>query len=109
MGADKQEPLSETLKKAAKRALGGGIAGALAMVIQVVALMWMRTTINFQHAKGMGTMEAMSALYAAGGIARFYQGVSFALMQLAPVTALVHLAGSSRAARPVIPTQPRHL
>jgi len=81
MGADKQEPLSETLKKAAKRALGGGIAGALAMVIQVVALMWMRTTINFQHAKGMGTMEAMSALYAAGGIARFYQGVSFALMQ----------------------------
>ena len=46
MGADKKEPLGETLRKAAKRALGGGIAGALAMIIQVIALMWMRTTIK---------------------------------------------------------------
>ena len=74
-------PLSETLKAAAKKALGGGLAGALAMVVQVAALMWMRTTINFQHAEGMSTLDAMSTLYAQGGIARFYQGWSAALLQ----------------------------
>ena len=79
--SDKVVPLSVTLKAAAKKALGGGIAGALAMVIQVFALMWMRTTINFQHAKGMSTLEAMSALYAEGGISRFYQGMAAALLQ----------------------------
>ncbi len=34
------KPLGQALKEAGKKALGGGIAGALAMVIQVVALMW---------------------------------------------------------------------
>lgn len=34
-----KEPLSETLKKAGKKALGGGVAGAAAMVAQVGALM----------------------------------------------------------------------
>lgn len=73
--------LSAVMKNAAKKALGGGVAGALAMVVQVVALMWMRTTINYQHANGMSTLEAMAALYAAGGLARFYQGVGAALIQ----------------------------
>jgi len=76
-----KEPLSVTLKAAAKRALGGGLAGAMAMVLQVVLLMWMRTTINFQHANGMSTTEAITALYAQGGIGRFYQGVYAALLQ----------------------------
>ncbi len=40
-----------------------------------------RTTINYQHAKGMSTSEAMSALYAEGGIRRFYQGMTAALLQ----------------------------
>jgi hypothetical protein len=35
-------------KKSLSRALGGGLAGASAMVIQVVTLMPMRTTMNFQ-------------------------------------------------------------
>ena len=77
--------LKDTLKLAAAKALGGGIAGALAMVIQVVALMWMRTTINYQHAKGMGTMEALTTLYNEGGLARLYQGMGVALLQ-APIS-----------------------
>lgn len=42
----KQKPLSQILREAGKKALGGGIPGALAMVVQVLALMWMRTTIK---------------------------------------------------------------
>lgn len=76
-----KEPLSVTLKAAAKRALGGGLAGAMAMVLQVVLLMWMRTTINFQYRYGMSTVEAIKHLYSLGGIPRFYQGLPFALIQ----------------------------
>ena len=65
----RKKSLRDVMKNAGKKALGGGLAGALAMVVQVLALMWMRTTINYQHAKGMRTMEAMTVLYAAGGIA----------------------------------------
>ena len=81
--ASKREPqaLSVILSNAAQKALGGGISGALAMVVQVVALMWMRTTINFQHKYGMSTSQALAALYAQGGIARFYQGMTAALLQ----------------------------
>jgi len=75
------EPPGAAFKRAAVKAFGGGVAGALAMVVQVLALMWMRTTINFQHSKGMGTLEAMQILYAQGGIGRFYRGVFAALLQ----------------------------
>lgn len=75
------QELSVILANAAQKALGGGVSGALAMVVQVVALMWMRTTINFQHKYGMSTREALAALYAQGGIARFYQGMTAALLQ----------------------------
>lgn len=47
--AKKAPDMNEILSKAAKRALGGGIPGMVAMVIQVFALMWMRTTINYQY------------------------------------------------------------
>lgn len=43
-----KEPLGETLKKAGKRALGGGLPGAAAMGVQVLSLMWLRTTVNYQ-------------------------------------------------------------
>lgn len=39
-------PLDAILKKAGKRALGGGIPGAVAMAAQVVTLMPLRTTMN---------------------------------------------------------------
>ena len=51
------KPLSVVLKKAGKKALGGGVAGALAMVAQVALLMWMRTVMNYQHANGLSTWD----------------------------------------------------
>ena len=51
------------------------------MVLQVVLLMWLRTTINWQYRNGGTILEAFSALYAQGGVLRFYQGAPFALIQ----------------------------
>ena len=38
-------------QKASKRALGGGKAGASAAVVQVLSLMWLRTSMNYQVSK----------------------------------------------------------
>jgi hypothetical protein len=73
--------LSETLRKAGKRALGGGLPGAAAMVAQVSTLMWLRTTMNYQYRHGTTTMEALKILYADGGVLRFYRGYWAALIQ----------------------------
>lgn len=46
----KEEPkptFSEILDKASASALRGGTAGAVAMGLNVGALMWMRTTVRF--------------------------------------------------------------
>ena len=42
-----QPTFSEVMDKAAKSALRGGTAGAVAMGLNVGALMWMRTTVRF--------------------------------------------------------------
>ena len=73
------------IQKAANKALGGGLAGAAAMAINVCTLMWMRTTVNFQYRYGMGTFEALRHLYKEGGIPRFYRGLIPALAQ-APIS-----------------------
>jgi len=69
------------MQKAAKKAFGGGMSGALAGVFQVIALMWLRTTMNYQYRNGGTTGAALKALYKEGGIPRFYQGVQFAIFQ----------------------------
>merc|ERR1719356_1720311 len=73
--------LEEQLKKAANRALGGGTAGAVAMVMQVGTLMWMRTIMNYQYRYGTTTTVAAKTLYAEGGVLRFYRGIGPALIQ----------------------------
>jgi hypothetical protein len=69
------------LEKAKKKALAGGLAGALSMVINVLGLMWLRTTINYQYRYGTSTGDAFRHLYKEGGIPRFYRGLLPALMQ----------------------------
>ncbi|KAJ1438118.1 mitochondrial carrier domain-containing protein [Ochromonadaceae sp. CCMP2298] len=69
------------LNKAASKALNGGTAGASAAAVQVVTLMWLRTALNYQYRYGTSTREALSTLYAEGGVARLYQGLPFALVQ----------------------------
>ena len=81
-GAAKQGKagLGAILRKAGARALGGGLPGFLAMVVQVAALMWMRTLVNYQYSKGGSFAEAFATLYAQGGIVRFYNGFWFAIV-----------------------------
>ena len=67
--------------KALGRALGGGIGGAIAGACQVLALMWLRTAMNYQYRHGGGLRDTLALLYAQGGVGRFYQGLGFALLQ----------------------------
>ena len=79
--AHEEKSMKEILKAAGMRALGGGIPGAAAMGLQVLTLMWMRTTMNYQYRYGTTTGEALRALYAEGGVRRFYRGVGPGLIQ----------------------------
>ncbi|KAI8822117.1 mitochondrial carrier [Fimicolochytrium jonesii] len=69
------------LHAALNRALGGGLSGAAAMVVQVATLMPLRTAMNYQYRFGTTTTIAIQTLYKDGGILRFYRGVSAALIQ----------------------------
>lgn len=51
--------------------------------MQVASLMWLRTTVQYQYRTGAGTRAALRALYADGGVRRFYRGVGPALLQVA--------------------------
>merc|ERR1719276_443578 len=76
-----QVGFGEKMQKAAKRALGGGVAGASAMVLQVVTLMWMRTIMNYQYRNGGTFMGSFKTLMGEGGIRRLYSGLAPALLQ----------------------------
>ena len=69
------------IKKARDDALAGGIPGMAAMSVQVISLMWLRTTVNYQYRYGTSTMAAFRTLYRDGGIPRFYRGIGPALLQ----------------------------
>lgn len=78
--------LGAVLKKAAARALPSGAAGGCAMGLNIMCLMWMRTTVNYQYRYGSGTMDAIRFLYKDGGggmsgVFRFYRGLVPALAQ----------------------------
>lgn len=79
--------------KAFKKAIGGGIPGAIAGVIQVLSLMWLRTVINYQYRYGSSFRQALSTLYGMGGIPRLYSGMSFALIQ-APLSRFIATAAN---------------
>lgn len=78
----KKKSPGEIMALAGKKALSGGVPGMVAMAIQVLSLMWLRTTINYQYRYGTSTLEALKTLYAQGGIPRFYQGLAPALIQV---------------------------
>ena len=66
----------------ATKAIGGGASGALAGVVQVSSLMWLRTAMNYQYANGgNGTLSTVATLYEEGGLPRLYRGVQYALVQ----------------------------
>eukprot|EP00005_Dracoamoeba_jomungandri_P000484 CAMPEP_0174252526 /NCGR_PEP_ID=MMETSP0439-20130205/1961_1 /TAXON_ID=0 /ORGANISM="Stereomyxa ramosa, Strain Chinc5" /LENGTH=322 /DNA_ID=CAMNT_0015333077 /DNA_START=23 /DNA_END=991 /DNA_ORIENTATION=- len=80
-GEKQQISWSKVREKALARALGGGTAGAMAMMGQVLSLMWLRTTMNYQYRNGTSTTAAIKHLYKEGGVRRFYRGVGPALIQ----------------------------
>mmetsp|Transcript_127640 Transcript_127640/g.397527 ORF Transcript_127640/g.397527 Transcript_127640/m.397527 type:complete len:283 (+) Transcript_127640:78-926(+) len=86
MSEQKDPPsMSEIMTKASKKALSGGLAGMAAQAINVLALMWMRTIMNYQYRYGGGLVETTKKLWAEGGIPRFYRGLAPGLIQ-APVS-----------------------
>jgi hypothetical protein len=72
---------SNISQKAWKKAIGGGQAGAAAAVVQVGALMWLRTSMNYQYRYGGTLQSSLQTLWDQGGITRLYQGLPFALVQ----------------------------
>ncbi|OEU17374.1 mitochondrial carrier [Fragilariopsis cylindrus CCMP1102] len=68
-------------QKATKRAIGGGKAGASAAVVQVLSLMWLRTSMNRQYRYGGDLVSSLKELWKEGGIPRLYQGLQFAIIQ----------------------------
>lgn len=56
----------EILMQAKSQAFRGGIAGASAQTINVFALMWLRTTMNYQYRYGGNLSNALSTLYKEG-------------------------------------------
>mmetsp|Transcript_52192 Transcript_52192/g.124403 ORF Transcript_52192/g.124403 Transcript_52192/m.124403 type:complete len:436 (+) Transcript_52192:156-1463(+) len=69
------------LAKASASALKGGVAGFFAGQAQVLVFMWMRTTMNYQYAKGGNFMSAIKSLWEDGGIPRLYKGLWLAIVQ----------------------------
>ena len=51
------------------------------MVLQVILLMWLRTTINYQMTTGLSFGATLRSLWEQGGVLRFYQGLWLALIQ----------------------------
>lgn len=76
-----EKSMRDILSAAGSRAISGGVPGMVAMGIQVLSLMWLRTTVNYQYRYGTGTLHALKTLYAQGGVRRFYRGVGPALIQ----------------------------
>mmetsp|Transcript_31177 Transcript_31177/g.101545 ORF Transcript_31177/g.101545 Transcript_31177/m.101545 type:complete len:298 (-) Transcript_31177:120-1013(-) len=78
----KKKEFNDVIQNALKRAAGGGVSGAAAMVLQVTSLMWLRTTMNYQYRhRTPGTLATMKTLYKEGGVRRFYRGYLPALAQ----------------------------
>lgn len=62
-----------------RTALGGGVAGAMAMIVQVLALMPLRTVMNYQYRYGGGLAATWKKLWGEGGIRRYYAGLGAAM------------------------------
>ena len=77
--------LQPSFKETLDKSLNAGIAGSMAMCIQVSSLMWLRTTMNYQYRYGKTMPQAFKHLYNDGGIRRFYRGYAPALL-VAPLS-----------------------
>ncbi|EJK66298.1 hypothetical protein THAOC_12791 [Thalassiosira oceanica] len=70
------------LRGKAADAVRSATAASMASVVSVVLLMWLRTSMSYQHVKGLSLKDALQELYAQGGVARFYRGMIPALCMM---------------------------
>lgn len=71
-----QKPsLASVLVPAMRKAWTSGSAGFVAGTIQVLAFMWLRTTMNYQVKNGGGFLSTLKKLWGEGGLARLYRGL----------------------------------
>ena len=68
---------ASALRLSLRQGLSGGAAG----LVQVITMMWLRTTVTYQYRYGVSTFDALRELYAQGGIPRFYRGLAYAIVQ----------------------------
>ena len=74
----------DVVQRSKEAAFRGGLYAASAGLIQVVSLMWLRTTVNYQYRYGVPMIKALKELYLQGGVMRFYKGITYAIV-LGPV------------------------
>jgi len=68
------------MRHAGHEVMRGGLAGIITGVLQVFAFMWLRAIMNHQYYHGGSVRSTARQLYREGGIARFYQGLGWALL-----------------------------
>ena len=78
--ANPRSPLRQFID-AFKLSYRQGLSGWFAGLVQVITMMWLRTTVTYQHRYGVSTMQALRELWDQGGIPRFYRGVAYAVVQ----------------------------
>ena len=66
-----QRARAATVSEALNKAVAGGLSGGAAQGINVLALMWLRTTMNVQMVNGSSMRDAFKSLYAQVRIALF--------------------------------------
>jgi len=64
------------------KAIGGGKAGFIAAIIQVLSLCWLNTALTYQYRYGGDLRSTLKKLLKEGGIPRLYQGATFALIEV---------------------------
>jgi hypothetical protein len=74
----------------------GGMYGGMSGLIQVITLMWMRTTVNYQYRYGGTLLSSLKQLYKQGGIMRFYNGWMYAVI-LGPISKFGAIAANEAA------------
>ncbi|CAD2214609.1 mitochondrial carrier domain-containing protein [Angomonas deanei] len=94
--AEEQAAVAKVLKQSLEAAFRGGRAGAEAQAINVLALMWLRTIMNYQYRYGGTSIQTFKTLWAEGGVPRFYRGLIPALIQ-APISRFGDTAANSGA------------
>merc|ERR1719440_2002816 len=70
-----KEPGENVLLMSLAKAWRTGSAGFIAGTMQVMAFMWLRTTMNYQVKNGGSFLETLKKLWAEGGLARLYRGL----------------------------------